>query len=194
MLWRKIKRELTAFRLLLLLLFSVFIYGTFFKPNTHHSIKVVGRVRTIWDDRRDEVVESFRHAWKGYKDSAWGYDELLPISKQGSNWFKMGCTIIDALDTALIMEQDDIYFDAKHWIESDLKYDGDGDSNVFEITIRVLGGLLSTYTFTEEQVFLDKAIELADILLIAFESPSKIPFSSIDFSKRVAVPSPGTFY
>ncbi|KAJ3315345.1 hypothetical protein HDV04_003738 [Boothiomyces sp. JEL0838] len=153
-------------------------------------IKVVGRVRTIWDDRRDEVVESFRHAWKGYKDSAWGYDELLPISKQGSNWFKMGCTIIDALDTALIMEQDDIYFDAKHWIESDLKYDGDGDSNVFEITIRVLGGLLSTYTFTEEQAFLDKAIELADILLIAFESPSKIPFSSIDFSKRVAVPSP----
>ncbi|KAJ3260413.1 hypothetical protein HK103_000555 [Boothiomyces macroporosus] len=185
----KLKRELTAFRLLLLLLFSVFIYGTFFKPNTHHS-KVVGRVRTIWDDCRDEVVESFRHAWKGYKDSAWGYDELLPISKQGSNWFKMGCTIIDALDTALIMEQDDIYFDAKHWIESDLKYDGDGDSNVFEITIRVLGGLLSTYTFTEEQVFLDKAVELADILLIAFESPSKIPFSSIDFSKRVAVPSP----
>ncbi|KAJ3319578.1 hypothetical protein HDV06_006226 [Boothiomyces sp. JEL0866] len=190
MLWRKIKRELTAFRLLLLLLLSVFIYGTFFKGDNSHNIKVVGRVRTVWDDRRDEVVQSFRHAWKGYKESAWGYDELLPISKQGSNWFKMGCTIIDALDTALIMEQDDIYFDAKHWIETDLKFDGDGDSNVFEITIRVLGGLLSTYTFTKEQVFLDKAVELADILLIAFNSPSKIPFSSIDFSKRVAVPSP----
>ncbi|KAJ3274208.1 hypothetical protein HDV01_003281 [Terramyces sp. JEL0728] len=151
---------------------------------------VVGRKRNIWDDRRDEVVQSFRHAWNGYKASAWGFDELLPISKIGTNWFSMGCTIIDALDTALIMEQEDIYFDAKHWIETDLKFDGTGESNVFEITIRVLGGLLSTYTFTEEQLFLDKAVALADLLLIAFDSPSKIPFSSIDFSRRVAVPSP----
>lgn len=47
--------------------------------------------------------EAFRHAWKGYKDFAWGHDELKPISKSYTEWFGLGLTLIDALDTMWIL-------------------------------------------------------------------------------------------
>lgn len=48
--------------------------------------------------------EAFKHAWKGYKDYAWGHDELKPISKSFGEWFGLGLTLIDALDTMWIMD------------------------------------------------------------------------------------------
>jgi hypothetical protein len=35
--------------------------------------------------RGDAVKEAFRHSWNGYKQYAWGYDELLSVSKRGGN-------------------------------------------------------------------------------------------------------------
>ena len=89
-------------------------------------------------------------------------DELLPLSKSGSNWFSMGLTLVDALDTAFIMGQGDIFSEARDWIQSDLKFTGTGKSNVFEVTIRILGSLLTSYNFTRDALFLNKAVELAD--------------------------------
>ena len=37
------------------------------------------------------------------------------------------------------------------------------DVNLFETTIRVLGGLLSTYHLSKEKIYLDKAVDLAGI-------------------------------
>lgn len=53
--------------------------------------------------RQEAVREAFIHAWKGYKDFAWGHDELRPLSKSYSEWFGLGLTLIDALDTMWIM-------------------------------------------------------------------------------------------
>lgn len=35
--------------------------------------------------RGDAVKDAFRHSWNGYKQYAWGYDELLSVSKRGGN-------------------------------------------------------------------------------------------------------------
>lgn len=56
------------------------------------------------NDRQTAVVAAFKHAWKGYKEFAWGYDNLRPISKVSSNWFGLGLTIVDSLDTIYIMD------------------------------------------------------------------------------------------
>ena len=48
-------------------------------------------------------MNAFKHAWAGYKKYAWGHDELLPISKAFNDWFGVGLTLIDALDTMFIM-------------------------------------------------------------------------------------------
>ncbi|KAF6772078.1 hypothetical protein AHF37_09518 [Paragonimus kellicotti] len=52
--------------------------------------------------------------------------------------------------------------------------------SVFEFTIRHLGGLLTAYTFTLDKIFLDKAVELAQRLLPAFNTQTGIPMSLIN--------------
>lgn len=41
---------------------------------------------------------------------------------------------------------------------SELTFNKNVDVNLFESTIRILGGLLSTYHLTEDTLFLDKAV------------------------------------
>lgn len=56
------------------------------------------------NDRQRGVVTAFKHAWKGYKEYAWGHDNLKPISAGSHDWFGLGLTIVDALDTMYIMD------------------------------------------------------------------------------------------
>jgi endoplasmic reticulum Man9GlcNAc2 1,2-alpha-mannosidase len=53
--------------------------------------------------RQEAVVAAFRHSWQAYRKYAWGHDELLPITKSYSEWFGLGLTLVDSLDTMLIM-------------------------------------------------------------------------------------------
>jgi mannosyl-oligosaccharide alpha-1,2-mannosidase len=79
------------------------------------------------------------------RDYAWGHDELLPISKTSNRWFDLGLTLVDSLDTLLIMGMKDEFLEARNWVEESLKVDPDLDVNLFETTIRVLGGLLAPF-------------------------------------------------
>lgn len=54
--------------------------------------------------RQKAVVNAFRHAWTGYKEFAWGHDNLKPISMVSHDWFGLGLTIVDSLDTMYIMD------------------------------------------------------------------------------------------
>lgn len=55
------------------------------------------------NERQSAVVAAFKHAWKGYKKYAWGHDHLKPITGTFHDWFNLGLTIVDALDTIYIM-------------------------------------------------------------------------------------------
>lgn len=112
------------------------------------------------NNRQQAVVSSFQHAWKGYKEYAWGYDNLKPVSKGASNWFSLGLTIVDALDTAFIMGLSDEYEEGKQWVEDNLHFTRNKDVNFFEVTIRVLGALLTNYHFTQDKMFLAKAVSV----------------------------------
>jgi len=57
--------------------------------------------------RMEAVVEAFRHSWRAYRMYAWGHDELLPITKTYTEWFGVGLTLIDSLDTMYIMGLDE---------------------------------------------------------------------------------------
>ena len=54
--------------------------------------------------------------------------------------------------------------------------------------IRVLGGLLSTYHLTEDGMYLEKAKDLADRVLPAFDTPSGLPLTLVNLAQRVGVP------
>lgn len=138
--------------------------------------------------RLEAVREAFRHAWKGYKDCAWGHDELRPLSKSYSEWFGLGLTLIDALDTMWIMGLKEEFEEAKTWVATELTFNKNVDVNLFESTIRILGGLLSTYHLSGDNMFLEKAKDIGSRLMPAFNTPSKIPYSDVNIGKGIAHP------
>lgn len=49
-------------------------------------------------------MQAVQHSWKAYEKYAWGFDELMPFNKSGTNSFGgLGATIIDSLDTLHMM-------------------------------------------------------------------------------------------
>ncbi|CAF3977131.1 unnamed protein product [Adineta steineri] len=141
------------------------------------------------NERQIAVRDAMRHAWKAYRTYAWGYDELLPISKTPSPWFGLGLTIVDSIDTLYIMNMTEEYKEAREWIEKSFSCDSDSVDKFnshFEITIRVLGGLLSTYHLSADDIFLQRAIELGDRLFINFNTPTRLPLAEINIKRKAA--------
>lgn len=52
-------------------------------------------------------MAAFKHSWNGYKKYAWGHDNVKPISRRYHEWFGLGLTIVDSLDTMYIMGLND---------------------------------------------------------------------------------------
>ncbi|KAI9006131.1 glycoside hydrolase [Gaertneriomyces semiglobifer] len=147
----------------------------------------------VWVARQKEVVEAFRHAFMGYEKYAWGKDHLMPLSHRGGTWMDVGMTVIDTLTTAYLMGQMDIFDKCLAWVKDDLRFYFNAESNVFELTIRILGGLLSAYHMSgsKHESLVERAQELGDILLKAFDTPTGLPLSSVNFATSQAVGANG---
>lgn len=131
-------------------------------------------------DRQKAVVAAMKHAWNGYVEYAWGKDMLKPISRSNHEWMGLGLTLVDALDTLYIMNLTSEFNQARKWVQYDLDLDRNVFVNLFETTIRVLGGLLSSYYLSKDPLFLDKAQILGDKLLPSFNTPSGVPRSDVN--------------
>ena len=102
----------------------------------------------------------------------------------------MGWVIIDALDTMMLMNLTDEVARARKWIAESLNWDQDREVSLFETTIRMLGGLLSAhYLSGYDDLYLEKAVDLADRLLGGFDSPTGIPYASVNLRQRTGVQS-----
>ncbi|KAB0390889.1 hypothetical protein E2I00_003331, partial [Balaenoptera physalus] len=140
------------------------------------------------NERQKAVVAAFRHAWAGYRKFAWGHDELKPVSKSFSEWFGLGLTLIDALDTMWILGLKKEFEEARKWVSQRLLFQKNVDVNLFESTIRILGGLLSAFHLSGDVLFLKKAEDFGNRLMPAFQTPSKIPYSDVNIGTGVAHP------
>lgn len=128
------------------------------------------------------VKSEFLHAWNGYKKYAWGYDALQPLSKKPHNWYKktLLMTPLDAFDTMILMELYEEAGEAKKLIFKELTFDVDMDVQNFEVSIRILGGLLSAYELDGDKRFLELATDLTDRLMKAFNSPTGMPYRYVN--------------
>ena len=59
-----------------------------------------------------------------------------------------------------IMGLKEQFNEARDWVENGMNLDQDVDVNLFECTIRVLGGLLSTYHLSGDELFKAKAVSI----------------------------------
>src|SRR6059036_2288415 len=159
----------TAF---LLAAFAAFAMDGCAKPREdEHARKLADRVRT-----------EFLHAWNNYERYAWGHDALRPLSKTGHDWYgqPLLMTPVDALDTLILMHLDAEAERARSLIVSNLSFDRDIYVQNFEITIRLLGGLLSSYQMTGDKRLLNLAEDLGNRLLPVFESPTGLPYRYVN--------------
>jgi len=125
---------------------------------------------------------AFEHAWNGYRSHAWGKDEMKPSSgAEARHWGNMGLTLLDSLSTIWIMDLKKEFDEAEKWVQEHLRFDqGQGMVSFFEITIRALGGLVAAHSLSGRPVFLEKAKQLADIMVNGFNNDNGFPNTQID--------------
>jgi mannosyl-oligosaccharide alpha-1,2-mannosidase len=136
--------------------------------------------RKAWRLKRlNAVKEAMAHSWKGYTKYAWMKDEITPLTKKYKNPFGgWGATLVDSLDTLWIMGMEKEFVFAVSALEKiDFSRAGLESLNIFETTIRYLGGLLATHDLTDGKypILLQKAIEIGDMLYVAFDTPDRMP-------------------
>lgn len=209
---RPIYRKKRVLGLLFFVVVTFLYFGGFrSKQENKHTwgwLKEGDKNKVDWSERREAVVDAFKLSWDAYDRYAWGFDQFHPVSKRGEQMASkgLGWIIIDSLDTLMLMNLTSRLSHAREWLAKDLTYDQDQDVNTFETTIRMLGGLLSAHYLSNkypnmapladddegapgEDLYLERAKDLADRLVVAFDSPSGVPYASVNLGKFEGIPA-----
>jgi ER degradation enhancer, mannosidase alpha-like 2 len=154
---------------------------------------------TVTDSQKTELANSVRkeflHAWDGYRKYAWGHDALMPLSRKPHDWYahSLLMTPVDGLDTMILMGLKPQADEARKLIDTQLNFDQDMYVKDFEITIRLLGSLLSSYELTGDKRLLELADDLGRRMLPMFNSPTGMPYEYVNLrtgAVRGAVSNP----
>uniref|UniRef100_A0A7N0TKH9 alpha-1,2-Mannosidase n=1 Tax=Kalanchoe fedtschenkoi TaxID=63787 RepID=A0A7N0TKH9_KALFE len=141
---------------------------------------------------REEVRGMFYHAFDGYMEHAFPHDELRPLSCAGEDTIgSYALTLIDSLDTLALLGDYKRFSESVNWIGKNLHFEINKTVSVFETTIRILGGLLSAHLIASDYAtgmripsynneLLHLSEDLARRLLPAFDTPTGIPFGSVN--------------
>ena len=131
---------------------------------------------------RERVRGELRHAWSGYVRYAWGHDELRPLSRTPRDWYgeSLLITPVDSLDTLILLGLAEEAAVTREYVATHLSFDKDVWVKNFEITIRVLGGLLSAYQLTNDPRLLALADDLGRRLAPVFDSPTGMPYMFVN--------------
>eukprot|EP00484_Ammonia_sp_Unknown_P010425 CAMPEP_0197076166 /NCGR_PEP_ID=MMETSP1384-20130603/211977_1 /TAXON_ID=29189 /ORGANISM="Ammonia sp." /LENGTH=604 /DNA_ID=CAMNT_0042515015 /DNA_START=83 /DNA_END=1897 /DNA_ORIENTATION=+ len=133
-------------------------------------------------EKRMQIRDTFIDAYNAYDTVCHGQDELVPIGPKCHNWVGMGLTIIDALDTMYIMGLSDMLSGAREWIDSNLNFNVNRGISFFETTIRCLGGMMSIYDLTKDEMYLNKALDLGQRMKPVFDTGNGMPLSEINLA------------
>lgn len=160
----------------------------------------------------NKAKSMFDHAFEHYMQYAFPSDELDPILCKGENeslkegksrdsnplnWNvndvlgNFSLTLIDSLDTLALMGKQKEFENGVKLVIEKVQFDLDSRVQVFEVTIRVLGGLLSAHLLAIDRKLgfyidwyhgelLDLAKDLGDRLMPAFETLYGLPFPRVN--------------
>ncbi|MCB0283769.1 MAG: glycoside hydrolase family 47 protein [Calditrichaeota bacterium] len=125
-----------------------------------------------------QVKQEAKRSWDAYKKYAWGHDVLLPISKSYKDWYEQSLHIspIDAYSTIKLMGLEDDAKYIENYVSDSISFNKDIYVKVFEVNIRILGGLLAMYEQTENPKVLKQAEDFGNRMLKAFDSKTGIPY------------------
>lgn len=167
--------------------------GAYSMPKVQYSFGQPSKMaEAVRKERQAAVRKTFQKAWKSYEAHAWKMDELKPISGGSKSSFGgWGATLVDNLDTLLIM---DMPAEFERAVSAVMNIDFSPESatkgtiNMFEITIRYLGGLIAAYDLTEckDNRLLDIAVRLGDMIYASYDTPNRMPITRWDPRKAAS--------
>ncbi|KAG1755785.1 glycoside hydrolase family 47 protein [Suillus lakei] len=170
---------------------------------------------TAWTSERKRSFRTttkdlWYHGFNHYMSHAFPLDELSPLSctGRGPDWENpaniahndvsgnYSLTLIDVLDTLVVLDDPPGFQNAVRNVLDWVSFDVNTKPQVFETTIRVLGGLLSGHMFASQpdQPFylpwyrgqlLTMAYDLGNRLLPAFSTPTGLPFARVNLRHGV---------
>lgn len=122
---------------------------------------------TLPGDRANFVRNMTKEAWNAYVQHAWGSGALKPLTKEGDDSTTVGETIVTSMSTLWVMEMYEEFERGKQWVERELHRlkNTTVDVLVYVIIVNYLGGLLSCFALTGDELFLNKSFEITDMLL-----------------------------
>lgn len=125
----------------------------------------------------EQVVAETDRSWESYKQYAWGHDVLMPLSGTYKDWYSEPLYIspIDAYSTLKLMGFEDDAKKIENYVVDSLDFNKDIDAKIFEVNIRILGGLLAMFELSGNEKVLAKAKDFADRMLPAFNTKTGIP-------------------
>ncbi|ATY59985.1 class I alpha-mannosidase [Cordyceps militaris] len=137
----------------------------------------------VREKRRAAVRRVFHDDWHNYKKFAWKMDALNPKSGTAKNQFSgWMATLVDGLDALWMLGLKDEFEEALAVVaELDFGKSTDARVNIFETTIRYLGGILAAYDLSKREALLKKAVELGDMLYSAFDTKHLFPVDFMQF-------------
>jgi mannosyl-oligosaccharide alpha-1,2-mannosidase len=141
---------------------------------------------TDWRAAAKDVRGEMAWAWAGYVERAFGHDQIKPVSGGHESFFfpagpSLGLSIVESLGTLHVMGLDAELEQGVRWLSDHLSFDIDGEIQLFESNIRLVGGLLSGYLATKEKRLLALARDLADRLMPGFvKSPTGLPYRFVN--------------
>ena len=149
-------------------------------PQVQHSFtKETPAEATKRKDRLQAVRNAFERCWQAYRKHAWMKDELAPLSGGSRDGFGgWAANLVDNLDNLWIMGFKSEFEDAlAAAMDIDLGSATMDTINVFETTIRHLGGFLSAYDVSGDKRCLEMAKRFGEMLLVAFDTPNRMPIT-----------------
>ncbi len=155
--------------------------------NYHSNSLLINNKKINKKEMAEKVKREFLFAWNGYKKYAWEHDELKPISNTYRDWYSSSLlmTPVDAFDTMYLMGLKKEADETKKLILDSLSFDKNITVKFFEINIRLVGGLLSSYELTHDKGFLKLAENLANRLMPVFNSKTGMPYRYINLKTGV---------
>ncbi len=130
------------------------------------------------DKMAEKVKEETLRTWEAYEKYAWPNDNLSPLSGESGNWYENSIFIspIDGYSTLKLMGFDQKAARIEQFVQDSLNFDRNIDVKLFEVNIRILGGLLCMYSYTQNPAILNKAKDFGDRIIKAFDSPTGLPY------------------
>ncbi|KAI9794926.1 MAG: hypothetical protein M1835_006300 [Candelina submexicana] len=204
-----LKTIVAAFSITVLILYTYSAYSSIGRSTLEkvQSVDTKGKAKASTEDkvRAQHIVNTTQRTFYRYRERAWSYDDVMPVSGGHRNtrngW---GAFIVDTSTTLVLMGLwDELQLSVDYIVNNTEFTRSKSLVDPFETTIRYLGALVSLTDLIDSGVIpstvlpegsrdaiLAQAVTLGNKLAPSFDSPTGMLWPRVNFTSELPAPDP----